>query len=145
MFLLFAGFMMPVLLVFGLYHLLTWFDVFRINECAFRKRIGLTSAVSHIILACGFFVFSYIDYNMNLNTTLVGIGFDGYLFNRSEFWRLMVIFDTAPMLALLGFFAVLDKLAVNPPAPVAISMLVTLIVGTVQWYFVGGVIGLLLE
>ena len=145
MFLLIAGFTMPLLLVFGLYHLLTWFNVLTMNDRAFRQRLGIVSAASHIILVTGFFIFSYFDYRMNQNTTLIGLGFDGYLFNRSEFWRLMVIFDTAPMLALLGILAILDKLGLNPPFMVALSIAVTLIVGTLQWYLVGGGVGLLLE
>ena len=145
MFLMLAGFLMPALLVFGLFHLLAWGNLLGMSGRVFWKRVAITSAISHVILACGFFGFSYLDYNMNLNTTLSGIGFDGYLFNRSEFWRLMAIFDTAPMLALLGLFALLDKVGVAAPAPVAISMIVTILVGTVQWYFVGGGIGLLLE
>ncbi len=145
MFLLLAGFLMPALLVFGLFHLLTWVNLFGVNGKEFWRRVGLTSALSHIILACGFFAFSYVDYSMNLKTTLAGTGFDGFLFDQSEFWRLMAIFDTAPMLALLGLFAVLDRLSVDAPAPVAVSLAVTLAVGTVQWYFVGGGIGLLLE
>src|ERR1044072_106946 len=87
MLLMIAGFLMPVLLVFGLYHLLTWFDVMKINRRPFGKRIGLTSAISHILLAAGFFIFSYADYLANLSTTFEGLGFDGYLFYRSEFWR----------------------------------------------------------
>jgi hypothetical protein len=145
MFLLAAGFTMPVFLVFGLYHLLTWFNLLNISSRVFWKRIALTSAISHVILAVGFFIVSYVDYTMNLQTALVGLGFDGYLFNRSEFWRVMTIFDTAPMLALLGIFGTLDKLGINPPLLVAGTMAVTLLVGTVQWYFVGGGIGLLLE
>jgi hypothetical protein len=145
MFLMIAGFLMPVLLVFGLYHLMTWFNVINVTRRAFWKRVGLASAISHIILTIGFFAFSYLDYAMNQNTTLVGIGFDGYIFNRSEFWRLIMIFDTAAMLVLLAIVSILDKLALNPPFMVAIAFLITLVIGTVQWYFVGGAIGLLLE
>jgi hypothetical protein len=140
-----AGFTMPILLVFGLYHLLTWFNVMNLNARVYWKRVAVTSAISHIILASGFFIFSYIDYNLNKTTTMLGQGFDVYLFDRSEFWRLMVIFDTAPMLALLGIFAILDNLGMNPPLLVAGSILVTLLVGTLQWYLLGGGIGLLLE
>src|SRR5215470_9575732 len=98
MFLLFAGIMMPVLLVFGVYHLLTWFNVAGINRRTFWKRVGLASAISHIILVAGFFAFSYFDYSANKDTMFLGLGFDRYLFDRSEFWRLTAIFDTAPML-----------------------------------------------
>jgi len=143
MFLMLAGFTMPVLLVFGLYHLLTWTDAFRINERIFWKRVGIASAVSHVILTIGFFVFSYIDYRMNQTTTFAGLGFDAYLFNRSEFWRVTTIFDTAPMLVFLGVALVLDKLNLNPGGLVAIAIGITIVVGTVQWYFIGGGIGAL--
>jgi hypothetical protein len=145
MFLMFAGFLMPALLVFGLYHLLTWFSLLGINDLPFWKRVGVVSAISHGILVVGFFVFSYIDYGLNQTTTYVGLGFDAYLFNRSEFWRLSAVFDTAPMLALLGLAAALDKLNWNPGGMVALALAVTLLVGTVQWFFVGGAVGVLVE
>jgi len=145
MFLLLAGFLMPVLLVFGLYHLLTWFDILDINRWAFWKRVGMASVIAHVLLASGFFVFSYVDYDTNQSTTFAGLGFDQYLFNRSEFWRLMTIFDTASMLGVLGFAAILDRLNINPGGLVALTIAVTLVIGTVQWYFVGGIAGLLLE
>ena len=89
------------------------------------------------MLASGFFVFSYVD--------AAGADFAAYLFNRSGFWRLMAIFDTAPMLALIGLFTVLDRSGVNPPGLVPMTLAVTYVVGTLQWYFVGGAAGLLLE
>ena len=140
-----AGFLMPVLLVFGLYHLLSWFNPHGWNSKTFRVRVGLVSAIGHIILASGFFAFSYFAYSMNRSTTMAGLGFDNYLFNGPEFWRLMTYFDTGPMLALLGVFAILDRLGLDPPYLVAWSIVITLIVGTIQWYLLGGVIGLLLE
>lgn len=136
---------MPVLLLFGLYHLLTWFNVFGINRRLFWKRVGLTSALSHIILALGFFLFSYFDYSMNSDKLFAGVGFDRYLFDQSEFWRLMLIFDTAPMVVLLAVFAIMARMEWNPPILVALAMTLTLVAGTLQWYFVGGAIGLLVE
>ena len=145
MFLMLAGSCMPALLVFGVYHLLVWFDLFGINELPFWKRVGTASAISHGILVIGFFAFSYIDFRLNQTTTFVGLGFDAYLFNRSEFWRMIAIFDTAAMLALLGIAAVLDRLNWNPGGMVGLAIVVTAVVGTVQWYLVGGVIGVLIE
>jgi len=144
MFLLFAGIMMPVLLVFGVYHLMTWFNIAGINRRSFWRRVGWASVVSHAVLAGGFFAFSYYDYLANRGTAFIGLGFDRYLFDRSEFWRLMTLFDTAPMLALLATAALLDRMGWNPPL-VATAVTVTIIVGSLQWYFVGGGIGLLLE
>ena len=139
-----AGFLMPVLLVFGLYHLLSWFNPLDWNSKTFRVRVGLASAIGHIILASGFFAFSYFDYSMNRSTTMAGVGFDNYLFN-GEFWQLMLYFDTAPMLVLVGVFAILARLGLDPPYLVAWAIAITLVVGTIQWYLLGGVIGLLLE
>ena len=136
---------MPALLVFGLFHLLTWFSLFGINELPFWKRVGMASAISHGILVAGFFLFSYIDYRMNQNTTFVGLGFDAYLFNRSEFWRLTAIFDTAPMLALLALAAILDRLNWNPGNMVVVAIALTLLIGTVQWFLVGGVAGIVVQ
>src|SRR5262245_12867932 len=144
MFLLLVGLLMPILLVFGLYHLLTWYNVAGINRRPLWQRVGMAAAISHILLVAGFFAFSYFDYNANRNTTLAGFGFDGYLFNRSEFWRLMTIFDTAPMLVLLMIAAVLDRVGLNAPL-VLVAAGVTLVVGTVQWYFLGGLAGVLLS
>jgi hypothetical protein len=51
----FLALLSPLLLVFGLYHLFTWFNIFRINERAYWRRVGLTSAISHFLLATGFY------------------------------------------------------------------------------------------
>src|SRR5437867_10434991 len=92
-----GSFLLPALFVFGVYHLLTWFNVFHINKRVFWKRVAITSALCHVLLASGFFAFSYIDAT---ETT-----FGNYLFYVSHFWRLMTIFDTAPMLVLIGTLA----------------------------------------
>ena len=133
-----ASFLLPPLFVFGVYHLLTWFNVFRINERVFWKRVAITSAISHILLASGFFVFTYLDVRD-------ATPFDVYLFNRSDFWRLMTIFDTAPMLVIVGLFSGLDRAGVNPPGLIAWTIAITYVVGTLQWFFVGGGVGALLE
>jgi len=132
-----ALFLSPALLVFGVYHLLTWFNIFRINERVFWKRVALTSAVCHILLASGFLIFSYID--------AAGSTFGPYLFDRSSFWKLLTVLDTAAMLAVLALFSILDRAGLNPPGLIAITIAVIYIVGTLQWYLVGGAIGALLE
>src|SRR5215831_11246856 len=132
-----ASFLLPPLFVFGVYHLLTWFNIFRINERVFWKRVAVTSALCHVLLASGFFVFSYID--------AADTAFGAYLFNRSNFWRLMAIFDTAPMLVIVGLFSAFDRAGINPPGLVQMTLAITYIFGTLQWFFIGGGIGALLE
>jgi hypothetical protein len=125
------------LFVFGIYHLLTWFNIFYINQHVFWKRVAITSALCHVMLAAGFFIFSYFDAG--------NAAFGPYLFNESSFWKLMEIFDTAAMIGILALFAALDRGGLNPPGLVAITIGITLIVGTLQWFFIGGGLGALLE
>ena len=86
-------FLLAPLFVFGVYHLLTWFNVLRINEKTFWKRVAIASAICHLLLAGGFFAFSYFDAGP--------APFGPYLFNESNFWKLMEIFDTAAMAVVL--------------------------------------------
>src|SRR5260370_31277898 len=120
-----ASFCLPPLLVFGVYHLLTWFDVFRINQRAFWKRVAMASAICHVLLATGFFVFSYFDFQAHLRLEAEEARFGPYLFNRSDFWRLMTIFDTAPMLVIIALFSVLYRAVVNPPGLLGCTIALT--------------------
>ena len=132
-----ASFLLPPLFVFGVYHLLTWFNVFEINRRVFWKRVAITSAISHVLLASGFFAFSYFDAK--------DLNFGVYLFNGSNFWRLITVFDTAPMLVIVLVFSLLDRAGLNPPGLVAMTLVITYVIGTLQWFFVGGALGALLE
>jgi|RhiMetdeSRZDD1v2_1073273.scaffolds.fasta_scaffold01255_2 hypothetical protein len=132
-----ASFLLPPLFVFGVYHLLTWFNVFEINGRVFWKRVAITSAISHVLLASGFFAFSYFDAK--------DLNFGVYLFNGSNFWRLITVFDTAPMLVIVLVFSLLDRAGLNPPGLVAMTLVITYVIGTLQWFFVGGALGALLE
>src|SRR5215510_5496808 len=132
-----ASFLLPPLFVFGVYHLLTWFNVFEINGRVFWKRVAITSAISHVLLASGFFAFSYFDAK--------DLNFGVYLFNGSNFWRMVTIFDTAPMLVIVLVFSLLDRAGLNPPGLVALTLVITYLIGTLQWFFVGGALGALLE
>lgn len=132
-----ASFLLPPLFVFGVYHLMTWFNVLGINRRVFWKRVAIASAVSHVLLATGFFGFSYVDADDSTS-------FASYLFDRSSFWELMAVFDTAPMLVIVVLFSALDRAGVNTGV-VVITIAVTYLVGTLQWFLLGGALGALLE
>src|SRR4051812_46921488 len=104
----FLGLLLPLLLIFGLYHLMTWFNFFRINNRPYWKRVALTSAISHVLLAGGFFAFTYFDFMVNRDLSGTGPSFGSFVFDRSQFWPLMTIFDTLPMAILVGLFLLLD-------------------------------------
>ena len=141
----FASLFLPPLFVFGLYHLLTWFNLFNINHRSYWKRVAAASAISHAVLATGYFVFAYIDYDQHQQIATDGAGFAAYLFAGPQFWRLLLIFDTAPMLLVLGVFSLLDRFGLNVPGLLLITMVIIYCVGSVQWYFVGGGLGAGLE
>src|SRR2546421_13105810 len=104
-----ASFCLPPLLVFGVYHLLTWFNVFRINRLSFWKRVAVASATCHVLLASLFFAFSYFDFQARLRLEPEEAKFGIYLFNGSDFWRLIAILDTPPRLAIVLSFSVVGR------------------------------------
>ena len=132
-----ASFLLAPLFVFGVYHLITWFNIFRINERVYWKRIAIASAISHILLFTGFLVFSWFD--------AAGAPFGPYLFNNSEFTRLLRVFDTAAMVTILLVFSAMARAEVNPPGLVALALGISYVVGSLQWFLIGGGIGALLE
>jgi hypothetical protein len=132
-----ASFLLAPLFVFGVYHLLTWFNIFRVNERVYWKRIAIASAIAHILLLTGFLVFSWFDAG--------GAPFGPYLFNNSEFTRLLRVFDTAAMLIILLVFSVMARAEVNPPGLLVLTLALTYLVGSLQWFLIGGGIGALLE
>jgi hypothetical protein len=82
-------------------------------------------------------VFAYVDASGN--------AFGPFLFERSYFWRLMTIFDTVPLLVILGLFSLMAQADINPPGILFLTLAITGFFGTVQWFIVGGGIGALLE
>ncbi|PYS27159.1 MAG: hypothetical protein DMG11_17310, partial [Acidobacteria bacterium] len=140
-----ASFLMPPLLVFGVYHLMTWFNVFKINERVYWRRVALASAVSHLLLVTGYIVFSYFDFQAYRRLNPAETAFGPYLFNQSEFVRLMKIFDTLPGLVIQIVFSVLNRAGINPPGLVIVTFVITYLFGTLQWFWIGGGIGALLE
>ena len=145
MFLTAATLLLAPLFVFGVYHLLTWFNSFHVNEREYWRRVAIASAICHILLATGFLIFSYIDFRSRLSIDVVKTDYGSYLFNGTNFWRLLTIFDTVPMMALLASVSTLDRMGVNPPGLLAGTFTITYVAGTFQWYWIGGAVGALLE
>ena len=139
------GLPLPLILVFGLYHLMTWFNILRINGLVYWKRVALVSSIAHILLVTGFFIFTYFDFRANRDLASYDLGFGTFMFERSQFWPLMTIFDTFPMAVLAGFFLLLQWIGLVLPGLLLITIVVTYIAGTVEWYFVGGGVGALLS
>jgi hypothetical protein len=132
-----ASFLLAPLFVFGVYHLLTWFNIFRINDRVYWKRIAIASAIAHILLFTGFLAFSWFD--------AAGAPFGPYLFNNSEFTRLLRVFDTGAMVIILLVFSAMARAEVNPPGLLVLTLGISYVIGSLQWFLIGGGIGALLE
>jgi hypothetical protein len=128
-----------------MYHLMTWFNILRINSLVYWKRVALVSSIAHVLLVTGFFVFTVFDYQTNRDLAGYDLGFGAFLFDRSQFWPLMVIFDTLPMALLAGFFLLLKWMKLTLPGLLGLTVVITYIAGTAEWYFVGGGVGALLS
>jgi hypothetical protein len=136
----FLAVLIPLLLVFGLYHLLTWFNVFRINERVYWRRVGLTAVISHFLLATGFFIFTWFELQSNQTYVALGMNYGTYLFERSSFWQLLGVFDTVAMLAILAVYTLMAQSGVSGGV-LGIALAATYVIGSLQWYYVGGGIG----
>jgi hypothetical protein len=139
----FLAAVIPLLLVFGLYHLFTWFNVFGINRFAYWKRVGLTAAISHFLLVTGFFVFAWFDHT-GLAYRLSGMDYATFIFQHSAFLQMLTFFDTVAMLGILAVFSLMGP-AVASGQLLLVAMFMTYVIGTLQWYFVGGGIGAALQ
>jgi hypothetical protein len=145
MFLTVASLLLAPLFVFGVYHLLTWFNILRVNERVYWKRVAIASAISHFVLLTGYLIFSYFDFQGRLQIEATSISFGEFLFSRSGFWRVMTIFDSVPTLVLLTMFFIMDRAGLNPPGLLVGTFAIAYVVGTLQWFWIGGGIGALLE
>ena len=67
-----------------------------------------------------------------------------FLFQHSAFWQMLAIFDTAAMLGTLAVFSLMGP-AVGSDRLLLVAMSLTYIVGTFQWYYVGGAVGAILQ
>ena len=94
-------------------------------------------SISHILLLTGFLVFSWFD--------AAGAPFGPYLFNNSEFTRLLRVFDTTAMLIIVLVFSAMARVELNPPGLLFLTLGITYVIGSIQWFLIGGGIGALLE
>jgi hypothetical protein len=95
-------------------------------------------------LATGFFVFTWFDLQGNRIYAALGMTYARFLLEHSSFWQLLGVFDTVAMLAILAAFSIMDSVRVHGGVlPVALGM--TYVVGTLQWYYIGGGVGAVLQ
>ncbi len=135
---------LPPLLIFGLYHLLLWFDLFGMRDRVFWRRVGWSSACAHVLFTAGAFVLTWIDYR-STDRLFGAVSLDVFIMNSNEFWQVLFLFDTLSAVALLGLLAILDAAGVGSVPMATLTAGVVLSIGTFQWYWVGGVVGALLE
>jgi hypothetical protein len=137
--------LLPPLLIFGLYHLTVWFDIFGMRRRVFSRQVGVSSGLAHGLLALGGFGLLYVDYESTATMFGNDMGFAAFLMNSRDFWQFLLLFDTLAGVAMLGLLALLDyvNLGTGPIVPVTAGMV--LLLGTFQWYWFGAAAGATLE
>jgi hypothetical protein len=58
---------------------------------------------------------------------------------------MMTVLDTTAMLVVIVLFSIFEQAGLNPPGLIPMTVAIIYIVGTLQWFVVGGGIGALLE
>lgn len=139
------GVLSPVLLVFGLYHLLTWFNVAGINDRVYWKRVAIAAALGHFFLASGFLAFTYLDFLSNRTLLTSGLDYSTVLFNHSDFWNVLALYDTLPMVLIYIVFAPLNSAGLSGTGLLVLTLAIVFTAGTLQWYYIGGGIGAVLQ
>jgi hypothetical protein len=140
-----ALFLLPPLLIFGLYHMGLWFNLMGLRRMVFWRRVATSSAAAHVLFAAGALLVAWVDFGTTGRLIAPDMGFDAFLLAGGEFWRLLLIFDTLPAVAMIGILGGLDYLGMGVGPIVPVTFGVILVLGTLQWYWIGGALGALGE
>ncbi len=139
-----AVLLLPLLLVFGLYHLSVWFDVLAMRRRTVSSRVGVCSALAHGLLGTGVLLVSYLDYR-STRAIFGGTGFAEYVLDSGDFWPMLMIFDTLAGLTIVALLALWESLNLAAAGVVGLVPAVVLVVGTLQWYGLGRLAGAVLD
>jgi hypothetical protein len=137
--------LLPPLLIFSLYHLSLWFDLFAIRRMLFWRRVSAVSALSHVLIAMGIFGLLYLDFKSAVSLLSADLAFDAFLLNNGQFWQTLLVFDTLAAVTVVGLLAILDYAGTGPGPILPLTMGLVLILGTFQWYWIGGILGAVFE
>jgi len=138
-----ALFLLPPLLVFGLYNLSVWFNILGVARHPFWKRVALVSTASHVLFALGVAVLLYVDFRSTAGMFGGSDSFGAFLMNSTDLWQAVLVFDTVAAVSILGLMAVFSSSGAAIAAPLVLTTV--LVVGSVQWYLVGAFVGWLLD
>jgi hypothetical protein len=129
--------LLPVLLVFGLYHLNVWLSVPGIRDRPFWGQVAAASGEGHVLILVGIVALAGLDYRTQLDLAGPGSSFGVYLLTGTDFSAVMWLLDPLPM-AILAVLVSLIPIAAGVIWAVTLPTL--LLAGTLQWMAVGGVL-----
>ena len=93
----------------------------------------------------GVFGVLYLDFRTAAALLAVDLAFDTVLLNNGQFWQGLLVFDTLAAVTMVGILAILDYAGLGTDAILPVTIGIVLLLGTFQWYWVGGIFGVVLE
>ena len=71
--------------------------------------------------------------------------FQSFLLNNGQFWQGLFVFDTLATITVTGILAILNYAGLEGGLAFPITAGITILLGTFQWYWVGGIMAVILE
>lgn len=129
--------LLPALLVFGLYHLNVWLGLPGSPGRALWQRVAVASGEGHILILLGLLILAGLDYRTQLPVSGPAPAFGVYLLTGTDFPAAMWVLDP---LAMALLFVMIPLIPTSAGVALAVTLTTLLLVGTLQWIVVGGVL-----
>lgn len=129
--------LLPVLLVFGLYHLNVWLNFAGVRAWPFWRQVAAASGEGHILILLGIVALAGLDYRTQLAVSGPGSPFGVYLLTGTDFPAVMWLLDPLPMAILFVMIPLIPAIA---GVVLGVTLSTLLLAGTLQWMAVGGVL-----
>jgi hypothetical protein len=125
--------LLPLLLVFAVYHLGVWLRFPGMGGLLFWPRVALAAALTHVLLVAGLVLAVAADYRMTLAYPGAAASLEAYVMANNDLHGVVWFLDPVASLLLAGMWGRVPGVGHS----VLAGVLVILIVGTFQWYVLG--------
>lgn len=126
--------LLPVLLVFGLYHMNVWLGAPGFRGRPFWLQVAVASGEAHLLIVLGLLVLAWLDYRSQISVSGPIPTFGVYLLTGTDFPAAMWVLDPLAMAILLVLIPMIAGIAL------AATLTTLFLAGTLQWMALGGIV-----